>query len=81
MRYFQWLGVLAVITGLVIVGVSDFISGDTEGEYTLNGIITGKLGNIIHINLILIVNAYIYMLNRTESQTLLGIYISVHPFS
>lgn len=43
LRYFQWLGIVAVIAGLVVVGVSDFISGDTEGEYTLNGIITGDL--------------------------------------
>ncbi|XP_042860156.1 solute carrier family 35 member F6-like isoform X2 [Penaeus japonicus] len=43
LRYFQWLGILAIIAGLIVVGVSDFMSGDTEGEYTLNGIITGDL--------------------------------------
>lgn len=41
-KWFQWLGILIVITGLVIVGVSDFIGGGTEG-YTTNGIITGDL--------------------------------------
>lgn len=42
LRYFQWIGMFVVITGLVIVGVSDFIgSSDSEG-YTINSIITGK---------------------------------------
>ncbi|XP_050692656.1 solute carrier family 35 member F6-like isoform X1 [Eriocheir sinensis] len=40
--WYQWLGIVTVIAGLVIVGVSDFIGTSVEG-YTTNGIITGDL--------------------------------------
>ncbi|XP_068206752.1 solute carrier family 35 member F6-like isoform X2 [Palaemon carinicauda] len=43
LRYFHWLGICAVIAGLVIVGVSDFLGTTSDSEYTLNGIITGDL--------------------------------------
>ncbi|XP_071537220.1 solute carrier family 35 member F6-like [Panulirus ornatus] len=43
LRYFQWIGILVVISGLVIVGVSDFIGSTDAGKYSLNGIITGDL--------------------------------------
>ncbi|KAK7018698.1 hypothetical protein SK128_026497 [Halocaridina rubra] len=43
LRYFQWIGIFAVIGGLVIVGVSDFIGTTDTSQYTLNGIITGML--------------------------------------
>lgn len=42
LRYFQWIGMVTVLVGLVIVGLSDFISsGDSDSD--LNGIITGDL--------------------------------------
>lgn len=43
LRYFHWTGIVIVIAGLVIVGVSDFVGKPAEGDYTLNGIITGDL--------------------------------------
>lgn len=42
LRYYNWVGIGFVIAGLVIVGVSDFL-GDSIGNYTINGIITGDL--------------------------------------
>ncbi|KAL7633135.1 UNVERIFIED_CONTAM: hypothetical protein RMT77_016505 [Armadillidium vulgare] len=44
LKNFQWVGIFFVIVGLVVVGVSDFLSGAGESEmYTTNGIITGDL--------------------------------------
>ncbi|XP_064082161.1 solute carrier family 35 member F6-like isoform X2 [Macrobrachium nipponense] len=43
LRYYHWIGILSVIAGLVVVGVSDFLGNTAESEYTLNGIITGDL--------------------------------------
>ena len=41
-KWFQWIGILIVIVGLVIVGVSDFIGTTSSSSgYTTNGIITG----------------------------------------
>lgn len=42
LRYFQWIGIVILIAGLGVVGVSDFIGENIEG-YTRNGIITGKI--------------------------------------
>ncbi|KAL1122051.1 hypothetical protein AAG570_003457 [Ranatra chinensis] len=42
----KWLGIIVVILGLAVVGVSDFISPSSSGsdeEYTTKGIITGDL--------------------------------------
>lgn len=42
LRYFQWLGIVTVLAGLVTVGLSDFMtSGDANTD--INGIITGDL--------------------------------------
>ncbi|KAB7503858.1 Solute carrier family 35 member F6 [Armadillidium nasatum] len=44
LKSFQWVGIFFVIVGLVVVGVSDFLSGaGDEDMYTTNGIITGDL--------------------------------------
>ncbi|XP_045620294.1 solute carrier family 35 member F6 [Procambarus clarkii] len=43
LRYYQWIGMIVVIMGLVIVGVSDFVGSNESEGYTLNGIITGDL--------------------------------------
>uniref|UniRef100_A0A2P2HZN8 Solute carrier family 35 member F6-like n=1 Tax=Hirondellea gigas TaxID=1518452 RepID=A0A2P2HZN8_9CRUS len=42
LRYYSWIGICVVIVGLVVVGVSDFLTADL-GDYTMNGIITGDL--------------------------------------
>ncbi|XP_045116799.1 solute carrier family 35 member F6-like isoform X2 [Portunus trituberculatus] len=42
-KWFQWLGILIIIVGLVIVGVSDILVPTGEGDYTTNKIITGDL--------------------------------------
>ncbi|KAK3885338.1 hypothetical protein Pcinc_010441 [Petrolisthes cinctipes] len=42
LRYFQWIGIFVLISGLLVVGVSDFVGENIEG-YTTNGIITGDL--------------------------------------
>ena len=41
LRYFQWIGIGTVLAGLVIVGLSDFISSDNTNS-DINGVITGK---------------------------------------
>ncbi|XP_045102551.1 solute carrier family 35 member F6-like isoform X2 [Portunus trituberculatus] len=42
LRYFHWLGIVLVLIGLVVVGLSDFISSSQTNQ-DLNGIITGDL--------------------------------------
>ncbi|KAK9531396.1 hypothetical protein VZT92_010823 [Zoarces viviparus] len=39
----QWLGILTTILGLVIVGLSDFLSGHKDDTHKLSDIITGDL--------------------------------------
>ncbi|XP_031717506.1 solute carrier family 35 member F6 [Anarrhichthys ocellatus] len=39
----QWLGILITILGLVIVGLSDFLSGHKDDAHKLSDIITGDL--------------------------------------
>ena len=41
LRYFHWLGIAFVLIGLVVVGLSDFISS-SETNQDLNGVITGE---------------------------------------
>lgn len=41
LRYFHWLGIVLVLIGLVVVGLSDFISSSQTNQ-DLNGVITGK---------------------------------------
>ncbi|XP_045102552.1 solute carrier family 35 member F6-like isoform X3 [Portunus trituberculatus] len=43
LRYFHWLGIVLVLIGLVVVGLSDFISSSQTNQ-DLNGIITGTFG-------------------------------------
>ena len=52
LRYFHWLGIGSVIAGLIIVGISDFLSEDSD-EYTTNGIITGLMTNFYRHGLFL----------------------------
>nr|XP_053646127.1 solute carrier family 35 member F6-like isoform X1 [Cherax quadricarinatus] len=42
LRYFHWLGIVTVLAGLVVVGLSDFLSS-SEDTSDINGIITGDL--------------------------------------
>ncbi|KAK8377350.1 hypothetical protein O3P69_013763 [Scylla paramamosain] len=42
LRYFHWLGIVLVLIGLVVVGLSDFISSSKTNQ-DLNGVITGDL--------------------------------------
>nr|XP_045620292.1 solute carrier family 35 member F6-like [Procambarus clarkii]XP_045620293.1 solute carrier family 35 member F6-like [Procambarus clarkii] len=42
LRYYHWLGIFTVLAGLVVVGLSDFISS-SEDTSDINGIITGDL--------------------------------------
>lgn len=42
LHYFHWLGIVFVLTGLVVVGLSDFISSSQTNQ-DLNGVITGDL--------------------------------------
>ncbi|KAF2367483.1 Chloroquine-resistance transporter-like [Trinorchestia longiramus] len=46
LRYFNWMGIALVIVGLVVVGLSDFLTlsdDSSNDEYDINGIITGDL--------------------------------------
>lgn len=39
----EWFGIISVVIGLAIVGVSDFVSKDTNGDnHGKNDILTGK---------------------------------------
>ncbi|XP_063850491.1 solute carrier family 35 member F6-like isoform X2 [Scylla paramamosain] len=42
-QWFQWLGIVVIIAGLIIVGVSDVLGPTNYSGYTTNGIITGDL--------------------------------------
>jgi drug/metabolite transporter (DMT)-like permease len=48
----KWLGIITSCLGLVIVGISDFISSKNVSFIDTNGIITGSLH--LFLNLILI---------------------------
>ncbi|KAF7690547.1 hypothetical protein HF521_012351 [Silurus meridionalis] len=39
----QWIGILITILGLVVVGLADFVSGNTDGGHKLSEVITGDL--------------------------------------
>lgn len=40
----EWIGILFIIAGLGVVGLSDFVSNDGDGtSYTRNNVITGDL--------------------------------------
>lgn len=41
LRYFHWIGIFTVLLGLIIVGLSDFLTSDTGDNADINGIITG----------------------------------------
>lgn len=43
LKIYEWLGILLVICGLVIVGLSNIISGKDSHDHALNKIITGDL--------------------------------------
>lgn len=43
LKIYEWLGILLVICGLVIVGLSNIISGKDSQDHALNKIITGDL--------------------------------------
>lgn len=43
LRYFHWIGIFTVLLGLIIVGLSDFLTSDTGDNADINGIITGDL--------------------------------------
>lgn len=44
LKIYEWLGILLVICGLVIVGLSNIISGKDSHDHALNKIITGLFG-------------------------------------
>lgn len=39
----EWIGILFVITGLAVVGLSDFLTNNTNAAYSRNNVITGDL--------------------------------------
>ncbi|CAL4123011.1 unnamed protein product [Meganyctiphanes norvegica] len=43
LKYYQWLGMLFVIAGLVIVGLSDFLGGNSKDNVDLKGVIIGDV--------------------------------------
>ena len=40
LRYFNWIGIFVILTGLVIVGLADFLNDDSDMD--INGVITGE---------------------------------------
>ncbi|XP_042860161.1 LOW QUALITY PROTEIN: solute carrier family 35 member F6-like [Penaeus japonicus] len=43
LRYYHWMGIFSVLLGLIVVGLSDFLNTDTQGNTDMNAIITGDL--------------------------------------
>ncbi len=42
LRCYKWVGMLSVFCGLVVVGLSDILFGETSGKGNANAILSGK---------------------------------------